>query len=116
MAICTFFGHRDAPSNIKEKLTSVLTDLIINKNVDTFYVGNHGHFDIAVKQTLKSLKNKYPHIVYMIVLAYLPTETTDFDTDWDNTIYPEGLETVPKPDHAADALAAAITHIHLRKL
>jgi crossover junction endodeoxyribonuclease RuvC len=27
-----------------------------------------------------------------------------------------GLETVPKPDHAADALAAAITHIHLRKL
>ncbi|WP_277292549.1 crossover junction endodeoxyribonuclease RuvC, partial [Treponema berlinense] len=23
-----------------------------------------------------------------------------------------GLEVVPRPDHAADALAAAITHIH----
>ena len=27
-----------------------------------------------------------------------------------------GLETVPKPDHAADALAAAITHIHTSSL
>ena len=26
-----------------------------------------------------------------------------------------GLEVIPRPDHAADALAAAITHIHLRK-
>jgi Holliday junction resolvasome RuvABC endonuclease subunit len=23
-----------------------------------------------------------------------------------------GMESIPKPDHAADALAAAITHIH----
>ena len=27
-----------------------------------------------------------------------------------------GLETIPKPDHAADALAAAITHINIRRV
>ena len=27
-----------------------------------------------------------------------------------------GLETLPKPDHAADALAGAITHLHYRAL
>jgi crossover junction endodeoxyribonuclease RuvC len=26
-----------------------------------------------------------------------------------------GLETEPKPDHAADALAGAITHLHFGK-
>ena len=43
--ICTFFGHKDTPQNILPVLRTVIIDLIQNKNVDLFYVGNNGNFD-----------------------------------------------------------------------
>ena len=93
---CTFFGHRDVTNDIEQSLLAVLTDLIINKNVDLFYVGNHGGFDSLVKRSLKKLKSTYPHIKYYVALAYLPTSKSDSDIDWSETLYPEGLESVPK--------------------
>ena len=42
MATCTFFGHRDTSKEIEPMLKSALTDLIENKRVDMFYVGNEG--------------------------------------------------------------------------
>ena len=46
--ICTFFGHRDTPVGIEKMLYSVLIDLVENKGVILFYVGNHGNFDNLV--------------------------------------------------------------------
>lgn len=37
MAVCTFFGHRSVSHETLIPLTKVLTDLIENKGVDTFY-------------------------------------------------------------------------------
>ena len=34
MAICTFFGHRDCPDEIKSQLNKVLVDLITNQDVE----------------------------------------------------------------------------------
>ena len=90
----TFFGHRNAPIEIKEKLREAIVDLIKNHNATTFYVGNNGSFDLMVHSVLKELATLYP-IKYSIVLAYLPTNKTD-DNPLKNTIYPEGLEAVPK--------------------
>lgn len=39
MAACTFFGHHDCPSSIKEKLYETIIDLIENHDVSMFYVG-----------------------------------------------------------------------------
>lgn len=72
MSSCTFFGRRDTSKAIEPILRSVLTDLIENKNVDMFYVGNHGHFDGMVRENLKFFKRSYPHIRYAVVLAYMP--------------------------------------------
>lgn len=69
-------------------------DLIENKNVNLFYVGNNGNFDTMVRHQLKDLSQLYP-ITYSVVLAYLPTEKNKY-VDLTNTIYPEGLETIPK--------------------
>ncbi len=91
--ICTFFGHRDAPQDIYNKLEAILIDLIENEQVNTFYVGNQGSFDGMVKKALKKLKAVYPHINYAVVLAYMPTDPTT--EDYSNTIFPEGLERVP---------------------
>lgn len=90
----TFFGHRDAPTEIKEKLKGIIIDLIENHNATTFYVGNNGSFDLMVHSVLKESATLYP-IEYNIVLAYLPTAKAD-DILPENTVYPEGLEAVPK--------------------
>ena len=92
--VCTFFGHKDTPKEIEPTLRSTLIDLIENKNVNVFYVGNNGNFDTMVRRQLEDLSRIYP-ITYSVVLAYLPTEKNKYD-NLTNTIYPEGLETVPK--------------------
>lgn len=91
--VCTFFGHKDTPKEIESTLRSTLIDLIENKNVNVFYVGNNGNFDTMVCRQLEDLSQTYT-ITYHVVLAYLPTEKNKYD-NLSNTIYPEGLETVP---------------------
>ena len=90
----TFFGHKDTPKEIEPTLRTTLIDLIENKNVIVFYVGNNGSFDTMVRRQLEDLSNTYP-ITYSVVLAYLPTKKSEYD-DFTNTILPEGIETVPK--------------------
>ena len=91
--ICTFFGHKDTPHEVKAKIRETIIRLIEEKNVTEFYVGNHGNFDKMVLSVLKELHNLYPQIRYTIVLAYLTQNT---DEDYSRTVYPEGIESVPK--------------------
>ena len=91
----TFFGHRTTPPEIADILRKELISLIETQGADTFYVGHQGAFDAMVRKTLKELKKHYPFISYAVVLAYLPQKRNEYDT-FDDTIYPEGLETVPK--------------------
>ena len=92
--VCTFFGHKDTPKEIEPTLRSTLIDLIVNKNVTVFYVGNNGNFDTMVRRQIEDLSHAYP-ITYSVILAYLPTEKNKYD-NLTNIIYPEGLETIPK--------------------
>ena len=94
MLTATFFGHKDTPKEIEPTLRSTLIDLIENKNVAMFYIGNNGKFDTMVRRQLEDLSRTYS-ITYNVVLAYLPTKKNKYD-NLTNTIYPEGLETVPK--------------------
>jgi uncharacterized phage-like protein YoqJ len=93
MSACTFFGHRECPDSIKIKLQEVLIDLIINSDVDMFYVGNQGQFDAIVHSVLRELKNEYPRIDYAVVLAYMPGKQMEYD-DYSDTMLPEGIESV----------------------
>jgi len=88
---CTFFGHRDTTKDIEEKLKVVLLDLILNKSVTRFLVGYQGNFDRITLSILKEIKKAQPHIEFEVVLAYLSDNCEDCPT-----IYPEGLENVPK--------------------
>ena len=51
----TFFGHKDTPKEIEPTLRTTLVDLIENKNVTVFYVGNNGNFDAMVRRQLENL-------------------------------------------------------------
>lgn len=120
MAVCTFFGHRDCPPSIKPKLLEVLVGLIEQRSVNQFYVGRQGAFDAMVRSTLRELVETYPRISYAVVLEMLPRRRDEAVWDFSDTIFPEGLETVP-PRFAisrrnewmlkrADYVVAYITH------
>lgn len=93
MPICTFFGHRECYDLDAAVLRSTIEDLI-KQGVSEFLVGHQGQFDAMVRSCLKALQIQYPEIRYSVVLAYLPTKKQEF-ADFSDTIYPEGLETVP---------------------
>ncbi len=92
---CCFFGHREVTHNIRDKLTSIIEKLITEDGVTDFYVGHQGQFDTMVYSVLKELKAKCPQIRYTVVLAYLPDEHIK-ELYGEDTIFPDGLETVPK--------------------
>ncbi len=92
---CCFFGHREVTHNIRDKLTVVIEKLITEENVTEFYVGNQGQFDSMVYSVLKKLKAKYSQIRYTVVLAYMLDEHIK-ELYGEDTLYPDGLETVPK--------------------
>ncbi len=96
MITCTFFGHRNTPKEIEPKLRLILIDLIENKNVVRFYVGNQGSFDYMVKRCLIELKEIYS-IDYSVVLAYLPGKKHNPEEESPtDTMLPDGIETVPR--------------------
>lgn len=90
---CTFFGHRDAPDCIKEKLIDTITQLVLYKNVDCFYVGTHGNFDRLAYSALDALHKKYPFIQYNHVLAYMPSEN-DYERNGEYSLLPDGIELI----------------------
>lgn len=93
MLACTFFGHSDCPETIKPNLQAVLIDLIVNQNIEMFYVGNQGQFDAIVRNVLRVLKMDYPSINYAVVLAYMPGKKSEYEDHFD-TMLPEGIEMV----------------------
>ena len=95
MAVCTFFGHRDCPATIRPRLRAVLVELIERHGVEQFYVGWQGAFDAMVCSVLRELEEVYPHISYAVVLERLPGPRDKAIWDFSDTIFPEGLETVP---------------------
>ena len=92
--VCTFFGHRDAPTEIKAHLREILLDLVERQGVQQFYVGNHGSFDAMARSLLADLEQSHG-IRYEIVLAYLPGKEAPL-YDPRHTLLPEGIETVPR--------------------
>ena len=90
-----FFGHRDVTHDIRAKLQFIIEQLITEEQINSFYVGHQGQFDSMVYSILKELKVKYPHIRYTVVLAYMPDEHIK-EVYGEDTLYPDGLETVPR--------------------
>ena len=95
MKICTFFGSRNVADNIKPNLRKIIVDLIENKGVRIFYVGNQGNFDYLVLNLLRELKKVYTNINVLVILAYMPSDKKEGDFDGIETIYPYDLFNTP---------------------
>ena len=100
MSACCFFGHKDTSSDVKPALYAAIEELITERGVSTFYVGHQGAFDAYVRSALRQLQEKYPHIRYAVVLAYMPGHQREYD-DFSDTMLAEGIEEV-HPRYALD--------------
>ena len=95
--VCVFFGHRNTTDEVVPVLENTLRDLIENRGVDTFYVGDKGNFDRMVLRALRKMKEEYAHISYALVPAYQPTVKNEYDTtDYSEAIFPDEVLASPK--------------------
>ncbi len=92
---CVLFGHRTASERIRGRVEAMVIELIEKHGVTFFYIGNHGGFDALALKVLRDCVKRYPQVDYCVVLAYFPRNETDAG-DMMKTLYPTGLETVPR--------------------
>ena len=93
--VCAFFGHREIWSDISEPLEQAIRTAIAD-GTTVFWVGGYGAFDSYATGCVRRLKKEFPQISLHLILAYLPTKKDPLADTYDSTIYPEGLELVPK--------------------
>ena len=94
MPSCFFIGHADCDSHIKDIIYVEAEKLVLYKNVDTFYVGTHGHFDFYAYKALCELRKIYD-IKISIVLSYINQNTENIYYSQEDTVYPSELEYTP---------------------
>lgn len=93
--VCAFFGHREIWSDIAEPLEQAVRTAIADGSTE-FWVGGYGAFDVYATQCVRRIKKDFPGISLHLILAYLPTRKDPLADIYDSSIYPEGLELVPK--------------------
>ena len=94
--VCAFFGHREIWADISKPLEQAVRTAISEYGAAVFWVGGYGHFDSCATGAVRKLQREYPHIQLKLILAYLPTGHDPLSNSYDQTIYPEGLELVPR--------------------
>lgn len=94
---CFFMGNRHAPLSIKKQLAEVIEQHITEYGVTDFTVGRYGQFDALVGEVLSDAKKCYPNIKLYLLNPYALNQQIETPLDFDGTLFPEGIEKVPKP-------------------
>lgn len=97
--VCSFFGHRHSSSGLLPVLIREVETMVTENGVTDFLVGGYGAFDGIVVSAVRKVKQTHPQIRLILVAAYLSALDRDREYNaktYDDTIYPEGLETVPQ--------------------
>ena len=94
---CYFIGHRDTPVGILLRLEASVERHITEYGVTDFVVGKYGNFDHLAAQAVRAAKQRHPEIRLTLLLAYYnPTQSVDLPSGFDDSLYPDGLEFIPK--------------------
>lgn len=119
MKSCFMFGHGDAPESIMSRILAAIEAQYGDNGVTAFYVGNRGSFDRMATAAVKQVKQRFPEISLILVLAYHPGErTVDLSEGFDGSYYPP-LEYVPKRyaivranQHMIDTVDSVICYVN----
>ena len=103
---CCVFGHRkvEGKDGLKKRLTRIIENLIVNENVDTFFVGSRSEFDDLCREVLYEQKKKYPHIKRIYVRAEYPCISENYENylleNCEATYFPQKALNVGKAVYA----------------
>lgn len=96
MKSCFFIGHRDASEKVYQPLCEAI-EACIADGTNEFIVGQYGDFDRLAARALIQAKRKHPEIRLMLLTPYHPAEREiSIPENFDDIIYPDGLESVPR--------------------
>lgn len=97
MKTCFFIGHRETDERILPTLIQEVEQHITEYGVTEFVVGHYGGFDRLAAHAVKEAKQRHPEVTLTLLLPYHPVERPiPTPEGFDRTLYPEGMETVPK--------------------
>ena len=97
MPTCFFIGHRTAPPDILPRLIAAVERHITEYGVTEFIVGSHGDFDRLAAQAVRNVKKRHPEVTLTRLLAYYRTDRPEeLSPGFDGSLFPDGLESVPK--------------------
>lgn len=110
---CFLIGHRDAEREIESVLRQSIERHITDYGVNEFWVGRQGGFDYLAAGCLLEIKKLYSDIRLIQLFPYHPGERKiDLWPGFDDSIYPEGQESVPRKLGIARANRYAIANCH----
>ena len=87
-------GHRDADAGIYPKIEKAVNLHIGEYDIEEFIIGHYGNFDRMAAQAIKAARETYPKIKLTLLRPYL--DRYPLPEGFDGSIYPDGMETVPK--------------------
>lgn len=97
MNTCFFIGHRDTPYSIFPRLCDAVNRHITDFGVHTFIAGRYGSFDRMAARAVILAKQLHPKVRLLALLPYYdPLKKPCLPFGFDGSVYPDGLETVPK--------------------
>ena len=106
---CFFIGHRDVPESIYPTLIASIERHIVQYGVEDFLVGRYGAFDRMAARAVRQVRRDHPGIRLTLLLAYYSGNAErDVPEGFDGSLYPSGIERVPK--------RAAIVYANMRAL
>ena len=95
---CCFFGHRNVSDKnlLKTKLLQITEKLILEENIETFYLGSKSDFNDLCREVLEEQKEKYPHIERVYIRAEFQYISDSYEKylleTCDRTYFPEKLK------------------------
>lgn len=96
MKNCFFIGHRDAPESIYDRLLAAIERYIVEYGVTDFVVGKYGSFDHLAARAVIKAKQRYPGVTLTLLMPYYRANADPLPDGFDGSLFPDGLETVPK--------------------
>jgi len=102
MRICCFAGHSEIYNNdlVFNMIMDKAEELITQKNINEFWVGNYGTFDHISAAAIRKLKEKYPDILLILIIPYLTKEINEYREqyyrNYDEMVIAEIPEKTPK--------------------
>lgn len=94
---CFLIGSHLSPDTLSPLLDEAIERHIAEYGVTEFVVGRYGRFDQLAAEALRRAKERHPGIRLRLLIPYHPAQRpVDIPPGFDDTCYPEGMETVPK--------------------